>query len=61
MPAIRCAQCKAFYSSDRELRDHMQTVHRVFPFKDSAPPFSVQQVEAKHTELVATRSELAKT
>jgi hypothetical protein len=27
---IACAQCNAYYNTERELRDHMRMVHRVF-------------------------------
>ena len=26
---ITCSQCNAWYSTERELRDHMQTAHRL--------------------------------
>ena len=29
MARITCVQCNAFYNSERELRDHMHTAHRL--------------------------------
>ena len=30
MAPITCSQCNGWYTSDRELRDHMQAAHRRF-------------------------------
>ena len=30
IPLVTCPHCNAWYNSERELRNHMQTAHRVF-------------------------------
>jgi Zn-finger nucleic acid-binding protein len=34
---ITCSECNAWYSSERELRDHMQMAHRKFVSENSLP------------------------
>jgi two-component system NarL family sensor kinase len=34
---IACSQCKGWYNSEQELRDHMQTAHRRFVSEQNAP------------------------
>jgi hypothetical protein len=46
MAPTTCSQCKAWYSSERELCDHMRTVHRWFDSQQSVPPSSVQSDRA---------------
>lgn len=54
MAEIVCYQCKAWYSSQRELRDHLQTAHRKFasdlrssePDRSPADSFAIQSSEA---------------
>ena len=52
MARIACSQCNAWYSSDRELRDHMQTAHRTFVVENSLPPSSVQADNVNQEESV---------
>jgi hypothetical protein len=57
MAEIICYECKAWYNSQRELRDHMQTAHRKFgpghqtSGPDGMPPdsFAMQSSEAHDT------------
>jgi uncharacterized membrane protein len=41
MARITCSQCNAWYSTERELRDHMQTAHRQAGSEHTPPPSSV--------------------
>jgi hypothetical protein len=41
MARITCSQCNAWYSTERELRDHMQTAHRQPGSEHMPPPSSV--------------------
>jgi len=47
MARIACIQCNAWYSSERELRDHAQTAHRKVGPEQSLPPSTVQADRAK--------------
>ena len=47
MARIACSQCNAWYGSDRELRDHMQTAHRKSVSENSLPPSSAPADSAK--------------
>jgi hypothetical protein len=47
MAPTTCNQCKAWYNSERELRDHMRTAHRWVGSEQSLPPSSVQEDRAK--------------
>jgi len=42
-----CSQCNAWYSSERELRDHMRTAHPWVGSEQTVPPSSVQADSAK--------------
>jgi hypothetical protein len=37
MAQTACSQCNAWYSSERELRDHLGTAHRIFASQQSNP------------------------
>jgi hypothetical protein len=37
IPATRCSQCNAWYNSERELQDHLATVHHRFGSEESSP------------------------
>ena len=37
MAQTTCSQCNAWYSSERELRDHLGTAHRIFGSEQSNP------------------------
>ncbi len=41
MARITCIQCNAWYNTERELRDHMQTAHRQPGTEHTPPPSSV--------------------
>jgi hypothetical protein len=47
MAPTTCNQCKAWYNSERELRDHMRTAHRWVGSEQSLLPSSVQEDRAK--------------
>jgi hypothetical protein len=47
MAPITCIQCNAWYSSERELRHHMQMAHRVFGAEHNLPPSFVEADTAK--------------
>jgi hypothetical protein len=36
MPQTTCNHCNATYNSERELRDHLGTAHRMFPSEQRA-------------------------
>jgi len=36
MPNTSCSQCNAWYNSEHELNDHLETVHRMFGLKQSS-------------------------
>jgi hypothetical protein len=36
MPQTSCSQCNAWYNSERDLRDHLRTVHRKFGSEQSS-------------------------
>jgi hypothetical protein len=42
MAEITCKRCDAYYNSERELRDHMQAVHRIFRSENSARPAAAE-------------------
>src|SRR5208282_1990292 len=44
---ITCSRCNAWYSSERELRYHMQTAHRMVGSEPSLPSSSVHADRAK--------------
>jgi hypothetical protein len=47
MARITCNHCGAWYGSDRELRDHVQTAHRGFGFNERAVSSSDQADPSK--------------
>jgi len=55
---VTCSECNGWYVSERELRDHMQTVHRRFVLEQSSPQRSTAQPEG--SELGTSKEEWAK-
>jgi len=52
---ITCDQCLAWYNSERELREHMQTLHRRFitelsPSDENRPEIKAQELQIKSKE-----------
>jgi hypothetical protein len=47
MARVICHQCNAWYSSEPELRNHMQTAHRKIGSEQRPPSSSVQADRAK--------------
>lgn len=47
MALLTCIQCNAWYSSERELRHHMQMAHREFWSEENLPPSFVKADTAK--------------
>ena len=42
MARITCSECNAWYNSEHELRDHMQTAHRRIGSEQSLSPSPIQ-------------------
>jgi len=57
MARITCNLCNAWYNSERELRDHMQTAHRKFGSEQSLTPSSVQADRTKQGCTTSLRTE----
>ena len=47
MAPMTCSRCDAWYSSERELHDHMRTAHRWAGSEETVPPSSVEADSAK--------------
>jgi hypothetical protein len=46
MTQTSCSQCDAYYNSERELRDHLETAHRKFGSEQSGSELGDKQLEA---------------
>jgi hypothetical protein len=55
-----CSQCNGWYNSESELRDHMQTVHRMFFLEQSTFPHSGIQPDSIKDILSTSKEEWAK-
>src|SRR5229473_5584443 len=57
---ITCSQCNGFYDSERELRDHMQAVHRRFVSEQGTLQHGGTQPDSFKNQLGTSKEEWAK-
>src|ERR1035437_7703268 len=57
---ITCSQCNGWYDSERELCDHMQTVHRRFVPEQSTCQHGGTQPDSFEDQLGTSKEEWAK-
>jgi hypothetical protein len=50
MARITCVECNAWYNSERELRDHMRTVHRRFGLDQSSSRSVAAQLDGSTSQ-----------
>ena len=60
MARITCSQCNAWYNSERELRDHMQTAHRRSVSEQSTLQHGDTQPDSFKNQLGISKEEWAK-
>jgi hypothetical protein len=60
MTPITCSECKGWYRSERELRDHMQTVHRGFALEQNSSQHGVTQPDSSKNQIGISKEEWAK-
>jgi hypothetical protein len=59
MARITCNQCNGWYSSERELRDHMQAAHRRFVSEQSTFQHAGTQPDSFNNQLGTSKEEWA--
>ncbi len=57
---LTCSLCNGWYNSERELRDHMQTVHRRFVSEQNTFQNNGTQQDAFKNQLGASKEEWAR-
>jgi hypothetical protein len=57
---ITCSQCDGWYSSERELRDHMQAAHRRFDSEQNTFQHGDTQSDSFKIQLGTSKEEWAK-
>jgi hypothetical protein len=57
---ITCSQCNGWYNSERELRDHMQAVHRRFVSEQSTLQHAGTHPDSSKNQLGTSKGEWAK-
>jgi hypothetical protein len=60
MARITCNQCNGWYSSERELRDHMQAAHRRFVAEQSTFQHAGTQPDSFNNQLGTSNEGWAK-
>ena|ERR1700694_136805 len=60
MARITCSLCNGWYNSERELRDHMQTVHRRFVSDQNTFQNNSTQQDASKNQLGTSKEEWAR-